>query len=297
MNRSPFFYVGDKYKLMSQLRLMFPENIDRLIEPFCGGGSVFLNTSANQYIANDSNYYMIKLHKFLCSYKGKRNKFFKEIEGIILQYGFSASYLGIEVSQELKSQYIKTYYAVYNKESYQKLKVAFNNDKENMFYLYLLLIYGFNHMLRFNKNGDFNLPVGNVDYNKNVINALNNYFDHIENNDVKFYCNDFELFIKKMKITDNDFVYFDPPYLITGSEYNKNWTINEEKRLLNLLDELNRRGIKFALSNVLFHKGKENRLLIEWSKKYRVIDVRSNYISYHDNSNKNSREVLIVNYE
>ncbi len=95
MNRSPFFYVGDKYKLMSQLKSLFPEKINRLIEPFCGGGSVFLNTNANEYLANDNNEYMVKLHKFLYSYKGKRKIFFEKIEDIILKYGFSASYLGI----------------------------------------------------------------------------------------------------------------------------------------------------------------------------------------------------------
>lgn len=39
--RSPFFYVGDKYKLMPQLSKYFPDAINNLIEPFCGGGSVF----------------------------------------------------------------------------------------------------------------------------------------------------------------------------------------------------------------------------------------------------------------
>lgn len=33
--RSPFFYVGDKFKLVPQLKENFPKNIDRFIEPFC----------------------------------------------------------------------------------------------------------------------------------------------------------------------------------------------------------------------------------------------------------------------
>ena len=69
MIRSPFFYVGDKYKLMPQISSLFPENINRLIEPFAGGGSVFLNTNAKKYLANDKNEYMVKLHKFLFSFK------------------------------------------------------------------------------------------------------------------------------------------------------------------------------------------------------------------------------------
>ena len=45
LNRSPFFYVGDKYKLLKQLLPLFPENIEgRFVEPFVGGGSVYLNT-------------------------------------------------------------------------------------------------------------------------------------------------------------------------------------------------------------------------------------------------------------
>ena len=36
--RSPLFYVGDKRKLMPQIKLHFPSHIDRLIEPFVGGG-------------------------------------------------------------------------------------------------------------------------------------------------------------------------------------------------------------------------------------------------------------------
>ena len=40
-NRSPFFYVGDKFKLLPQLKENFPKTIDRFIEPFCGGGSFF----------------------------------------------------------------------------------------------------------------------------------------------------------------------------------------------------------------------------------------------------------------
>ncbi|WP_197271663.1 DNA adenine methylase, partial [Helicobacter heilmannii] len=47
--RSPLFYVGDKYKLMPQLKPLFPAHIKRFIEPFVGGGSSFLNTPAKEY--------------------------------------------------------------------------------------------------------------------------------------------------------------------------------------------------------------------------------------------------------
>ncbi len=66
--RSPFFYVGDKYKLMQQLRQLFPQKISTYVEPFAGGGSSFLNTSADRYIVNDIDFYVVALHQTLSSY-------------------------------------------------------------------------------------------------------------------------------------------------------------------------------------------------------------------------------------
>lgn len=296
MNRSPFFYVGDKYRLMPQLKKHFPKNINRLVEPFVGGGSVFLNTNAQKYLANDLNHRMIDLHEFMQSYKNNRNSFFKELETIITNYNLSASYLGKTVPDTLKQQYKKTYYAVYNKKSYLELRDDYNSDKNNLMKLYVLLLYGFNHMIRFNRSGEFNIPVGNVDYNKNVVKALNCYFDFIENNEINFTSLDFSDFFNKNIFDKNDFIYLDPPYLISASEYNKGWDLDSEKKLLDIIDDLDKKGIKFALSNVLIHKGMRNTLLIEWAKKYNIINIKSNYISYHDNSIKETVEVLITNY-
>lgn len=296
MNRSPFFYVGDKYKLTPTLSLIFPQKIKRLIEPFCGGGSVFLNIKAESYLANDNNKYMIKLHKFLNSYASKRDLFFNELENKIVSYGFSASYLGITTSDELKRKYVKTYYAVFNKSAYKKAKDDFNKNKNDLMLLYILLIYGFNHMLRFNRQGDFNLPVGNVDYNKNVRTALEGYFDFSTKNAITFACKDYIKFINSVEFKEGDFVYLDPPYLISASEYNKYWSEKNERELVDLLDELNSKGVKFALSNVLVHKGKTNEILNSWVKKYTVYHIKANYISYHDNSQKNSDEIVVTNY-
>ena len=49
--RSPLFYVGDKYKLMEEIGTYFPDNIGKFVEPFVGGGSVFMNTVAEQFFS------------------------------------------------------------------------------------------------------------------------------------------------------------------------------------------------------------------------------------------------------
>ena len=108
----------------------------------------------------------------------------------------------------------------------------FNKDKTIPELLYVLLIYGFNRMLRFNSKGDFNLPVGNVDLNQNVINALNHYFNFAAEHELHFSSCDFRTFLKDLNFKANDFIYLDPPYLISNSEYNKLWSENDEKALL-----------------------------------------------------------------
>lgn len=68
--RSPLFYVGDKYKLVNEIKTHLPNKINRLIEPFVGGGSVFMNIDAADYLLNDIDSNVISIHKMLCSYKG-----------------------------------------------------------------------------------------------------------------------------------------------------------------------------------------------------------------------------------
>jgi len=296
--RSPLFYVGDKYKLLSEIKHYFPDKINKFIEPFSGGGSVFLNIQAKEYLLNDIDKNVINIHQFLLEQAKNPTRFFQEVHGKIEKYGFSHSYIKDIVPNELKEQWKKTYYAKFNKEAFQKLKQDYNKSREkNILDLYLLLIYGFNRMLRFNSKGEYNLPVGNVDFNANVYNALMNYFRIAKNRKITFYNLDFVEFIKQVDFKQDDFVYLDPPYLITFSEYNKLWNENREARLLELSDYLHQNHINFAISNVTHYKGKINKHFLDWSSKYYHTDVKSNYISYHDNSIKSFNEILVTNYK
>lgn len=296
--RSPLFYVGDKYKLYPKISKYFPKTINRFIEPFTGGGSVFLNVNANEYLLNDIDSNVIEIHNFLERQAKNPDLFFKNVFEIIQEYKLSHSYIKDIVPQELRDKWKKTYYAKFNKEGFNKLKKDYNSGKANStLHLYVLLIYGFNRMLRFNSKGEYNLPVGNVDFNKNTLTALNNYFDLIKKKNTTFHNLDFIDFFENINFQDDDFVYLDPPYLITFSEYNKLWNQETEERLLKFLEHLDEQNINFAISNVTHYKGKINEQFLKWSENHYSLDIKSNYISYHDNSNKEFKEVLITNYQ
>jgi len=295
--RSPLFYVGDKYKIIPEIKQYFPENIENFVEPFVGGGTVFLNIEAKKYLLNDIDENILHLHSFLMNKATCREIFFSQILQKIKKYNFSRSYIEDMVPVELKKKYKKTYYAKFNKTAYRKLRKEYNNSKKkDPLLLYLLLIYGFNRMIRFNSKGEFNVPVGNVDFNINTFKALNEYFDFVQTKTIKLFNLDFKDFINSLYINGSYFVYLDPPYLISHSEYNKIWDDKKEKDLLVLLNELDKKNIKFAISNIVKYKGKKNDIFIKWMKKYKLYKIKSNYISYHDNHNKKIEEVLVVNY-
>lgn len=297
LKRSPFFYVGDKYKLIGKIGKHFPKQINTFVEPFLGGGSVFLNVNAKNYLLNDIDQNVITLHKFLTSQASKEKTLLKKIRTLVEHYNLSRSVFEDVVPASLKKKWVKTYYAEFNRKGYGLLKSDYNTaKKKDPLHLYLLLIYGFNRILRFNKRGEFNIPVGNVDFNQNVLKALRDYFSAVKNKNVKFHSQDFKRFIADLKLKKNDFVYVDPPYLISASEYNKLWSEKEDTELMDILDDLNAAGVKFALSNITTYNGKKNEKLIVWAKDYNVHPIESNYISYHDNTKKKITEVLITNY-
>ena len=295
--RSPLFYVGDKYKLVREIRTHFPTHINRLIEPFVGGGSVMMNVDADSYLLNDIDSYVINLHRMLQGYIGREGELENELYTLIDNYGLSLSLRSDVVPKALKRAYPKTYYARYNKAGYQRMKADFiNGNQQDLLRLYLLLIYGFNHMLRFNSKGHFNLPVGNVDFNQNVQDALADYFQLLSMKQIEWHNEDFRQFLGNINYQLGDFVYLDPPYLISFSEYNKLWNEETEFDLLALLNNLNELGVNFAISNVTHYRGRTNTIFLEWSALYHTHSIKSNYISFNDNSIKQFNEVLVTNY-
>lgn len=295
--RSPLFYVGDKFKLLPQLLEIFPQDIHRFIEPFTGGGSVAMNVKCDEYLLNDIDKNIVMIHKLLRASSSDPKSFYDEVTKLIYKYGLSRSFVNDIVPETLKKEYKKTYYAKFNNGPYKQLRNDYNKEIiKDPLKLYLLLIYGFNRMIRFNSKGEFNVPVGNVDFNKNVINSLDQYFFWTAESNLSWSNCDYYDFIRSIKFEADDFAYFDPPYLITFSEYNKLWNSDKETQMLYLLDSLNEQRVRFAVSNITHYKGNVNSLFLKWSKKYASHKIKSNYISYHDNSIKEFQEVLVANY-
>jgi site-specific DNA-adenine methylase len=104
-------------------------------------------------------------------------------------------------------------------------------------------------------------------------------------------------------ITDSDFVYLDPPYSNTQAVYNEKrafggWTVESDYRLFDIIDSLNKRNVRFGMSNVFVCRGKQNNHLIDWctENKYIVHHFNRNYNPF-SRGNSNNDEVYITNYQ
>lgn len=293
-------YTGGKYKLLNQILPLFPQNIDRFVDLFCGGASVAINVNANEIRCYDSINELIELFNFILN--NDADEIINSIERIIEIYGLSESnknsyeYYGCNTSKGLSQ---------YNKDNYMRLRADYNNqiyknNHEKILWFYTLIIFGFNNQIRFNRNGEFNIPAGKRDFNQKLREKLVDFANRVRRINISFEQSDFRE-VNLNNLNENDLVYIDPPYLITTAAYNEQggWTENDEIDLLNLLDNLNDMGIRFALSNVFECKGKVNNILIEWANKYTVHYLDNHYNnSNYQVKDKTSRtvEVLICNY-
>lgn len=284
--KSPLNYVGGKYKILDQIIPKFPKKINTFVDLFGGGFNVGINVDADTVVYNDVIEPLCELMNYFSN---------KNAEEVVQKLEDNISINGLDKE---------------NTDAFLKLRNKYNhsvykNEDDKIIDFYTLILYSFNYQIRFNQNMKYNTPFGKnrSSYNSNTKKNLEKFVNKINKINVKVSKEKFVDF-DFSNLGENDFVYCDPPYLITTGSYNdgnrgiKDWTLDDEKKLLNILDDLNSKGIKFALSNVLVANDKKNEILNEWSKKYTVYIIENtfNNSNYRRKNKDDTIEVLITNY-
>lgn len=278
--KSPINYSGGKYRLLKQIIPLFPTNINTFVDLFCGAGTVGVNVEANKIISNDYINYLPEL------FNTWKNKSLDEINA--------------RIDKTIKDNKLSPL----DKNTFEAFRSKYNETK-NIEDLFVLICYSFNYQMRFNNSHQYNSSFGKEasTMNDNIRNNVNKFVNAIHSKNIHFQCADFREF-NFDELNSDDMVYCDPPYLISGAVYQdgkrgfKGWNQQDDIDLYNILDDLNSRNVKFALSNMLESKGIRNEYLIEWSKKYNVHNLSANYngSNYQRKVNNRDFEVLITNY-
>ena len=272
--KSPLNYVGGKYKLLPQILPLFPDKINTFVDLFGGGFNVGINVNADTIVYNDLESHVVELLKYLK--ETDTNRLLSEIDELINKYSLSKE----------------------NADGFNELREYYNEENNSPIVFYTMICYAFNYQIRFNQNGKYNMPFGKErsSFNPSLRQKFIAFCDTLHNKNCMFFNVEFARF-RFDELEKGDFVYADPPYFNSVAAYNEQggWTEKHEQCLLANLDELNQRGISFALSNNLKY---DNPLLDEWKNKYNVHYLNGDHsnCNYQKKDKSAACEVLITNY-
>ena len=292
--------MGNKFDLLEDLLPRFPlENeVGTFIDLFGGSGVVSLNVPYTNIIYNELNTNIVELLKLFVNNEAK--EIIDSIEKNVKDFKLptqTCDVRSLHYDEEYKNEY---------NQRYLDFRKHYNNSKERKYVdLYTLTFFSFSNLIRFNSSSQFNMPFGNRYFTKEHQRFIYDACKRLKKKNIQMRNGDsFEL-LESIKDNDkNYFIYLDPPYSNTMAIYNESrafggWSIEDDFRLFNELDRLNKLGVKWAMSNVLENKGKKNEHLEKWAneKGYKIIHFEDKNYASLGKGNANSKEVLIINYE
>ena len=272
INKSPLNYSGSKDTIADSIFKHLPSHVPVFVDAMGGAFNVGANVQAlEKVIYNEYNPYIYSIIEKIV--ETKPEKFVNEVEDIVIKFGLEKK----------------------KKKTYLDFRDFYNNEQKTSLNLFVLQIYSFQNIIRFNSSFEMNTPIGNNEYCESIRERILEF--KIKTGNIKLYNNLYDEIPIKNLPKDTVF-YFDPPYFITKAEYNDGkrgfvgWDANEESKLLEYLNKLNELGYKFMLSNVIEHNGKTHNMLIEWieSHDYRLHEIGQTGIKYP------RKEILVTNF-
>ncbi len=219
-------WAGGKYGLVEDIQRHLPP-ARKLVEPFVGAGSVFLNTDYDHYLLADINPDLINLYNLL---KERPEDYISEA---------------------------KRWFVAENnrKEAYLSIRAEFNKTDDVMYrslaFLYMNR-FGFNGLCRYNKKGGFNVPFGS--YKKPYFPEAELEFFAEKAKKATFVCEGYpETFRRARK---GSVVYCDPPYAPLSNTANftsyagNGFTLDDQAALADIAEKAaTERGIPVLISN------------------------------------------------
>lgn len=321
----PFIkYPGGKMKEYPLVEKFMPKKISRYFEPFVGGASIYLNINVcNSYI-NDKSEDLANIYRFVkeqnrmfFSYLIEFDRLWKEIEQETFNLStlFDANIYSQYFNQSLR---LKKRKIISLEEDGYKISDTDKNDivltaKKTAFYVcvrdlynnidndlylhtacfYFIREYCYSSMFRFSKDGKFNVPYGGRSYNLKYMTSKIEQMQSIETinyfKNTSIYQLDFETFLNAFSLSENDFIFLDPPYDSEFSTYDNNaFDKNEQVRLCEFLQKTKAKWMLII---------KKTEFISTLYKSFYIYEYDKNYlVSFKNRNAKEVKHLLITNY-
>ena len=313
-------WPGGKEKELPIIRKYSPIYSGRFIEPFVGGGAVFFDTNTKYSCINDKSTELINLYTCV---REKNKELIKHLQLEANEFN-SLGYFVDEHSTEILDLYlsklsIDEYISNHNEffssfaEGYtniflKELKKNLTNkisrsaklEKElskgrQAAVFFFIREFCYSSMFRYNAKGEFNVPYGGISYNrkdfKKKIDYLfsNEMISKLANTDI--HCEDFEPFINNLNLTEDDFIFLDPPYDSDFSTYAQNeFGREDQKRLCECLKRTPAKILLIIKNTDFIYNlyNNEHFNITSFDKKY--------IVSFMNRNDKDVEHLVITNY-
>jgi len=247
--RSALKWAGGKKKVVHEIASLLPKKgKKRLVEPFVGGGSVFLNLDFDEYLLIDMNKDLIALFNII---KNQPTEFIADAK----------CFFNGDNNQP---------------EKYYQLRSQFNQSNDpyerSLLFLYLNR-HGYNGLCRYNKSGGYNVPFGRYKHPYFPNDELRYFSEKAQK--ATFVQGDFETAFSQLE--ENDAVYCDPPYSPINPTSNftayagNSFTDEDQKRLVNCAELAKNNNIPTLISN---HYVDFTRELYKGATKQKLFQVQ-----------------------
>ena len=247
--RSPLKWAGGKKKITSEIASILPKRgKKRLVEPFVGGGSVFLNLEFDEYLLVDMNKDLINLFNII---KNQPSEFITDAQKF-----FSGDHNQPEKYYDFRTQFNQS------SDPYER----------SLLFLYLNR-HGYNGLCRYNKRGGYNVPFGRYKHPYFPKEELLYFSEKAQN--ATFIQGDFETAFSQLDV--NDVVYCDPPYSPINPTSNftayagNSFTDADQKRLVVCAEVAKKKNIPTLISNHYVDFTKE---LYKNANKHKLLQVQ-----------------------
>lgn len=270
---APFLkWVGGKRQLVPAIHKLLPKNYTTYYEPFIGGGAVLFEIQPQKAVINDSNKELINVYEVI---KNNPDELIADLK-----------------KHKNESDYFYDIRALDRKNNFDRISSV--KKASRVIYLNKTC---YNGLYRVNSSGEFNAPFGKYK-NPNIVNetTIKAVSQYLNENNVTILNGDFKKAVDT--IEKEAFVYFDPPYVPVSKSSNFTGYVQggfgefDQVRLRDLCVELDKKGVKFLLSNSATEVIKD---------LYTNFDIKYVKATRAINSNAQKRgeidEVLIRNYE
>jgi DNA adenine methylase len=262
-------WAGGKRQLLCTIKGFSPKSFGRYIEPFVGGGVVYLTLRPTQALLSDTNIDLIDCYAVI-------REHVDELIETLCTYA----------PHVLDEQF---YYQVRSQDASKLCAV----ERAARFIFLNKTCY--NGLYRVNSSGHFNVPFGKHDRPPYL-------FDEVNLRSISQLLRSAELLacdFEKTAVTASkgDFVYFDPPYHHPTNSHFTAYSINgfcekDHVRLATIFHMLHKRECKVLLSN------SATNFVFELYKDFTIIPVMTNQpINCIASKRRNFQQVLIMNYE